>query len=676
MTRPGAPLPVIVALAGLFGAPATAAPDGPPPAAEDDHAEEGSPDAGDTVVVRGAARDPADPERSGASVTVVPVDERLPEGADVADAVARAPGTTVRRLGGLGAFSAVSLRGAALRQVEVLLDGIPLNPDGSAAVDLSALPLRALGEVRVWRGGGPAWLLAAPLGGVVDLRTAPEARAPLSVAVSGGSWSTGQLQFQGATTAGGVEVLGAASALTSQADFRFYDDNGTDGDRLDDALRRREGNDRHQAGGLLRLRAGDPGDRWVGLVGGTLRDEGLPGPVGGLPEGRLRTGWALGTLERRRTVGGTAWVARGWVQARAEGRTDAPGRPDRVEGLGHGGLHLGVRRALTTAQLGATARIRHDLRLRSPRQASDPAATRWSGTLALDAVWWPLGEVLRIEPVLHGRAWWDRQGEDGALRAAFSPRLSAAWMPRDGVVVHAAGGRAVRPPDFVERFGDRGVVQGRPDLRPERGTWADAGIRLGGRGLRAEAGVFHHDAVDRIVFVQNGQRTLVPINVGRSRATGVELAADGVVGPIDARLAGTFTDTAVRSDVPGLDGAALPRIPRWAGTADVGVSWRDRARLGLSLDAAAGNPWDEANLTRAAPRLLAGLLLRVHPAPGWPALIVEVRNLADTLALPMPRDPRYPEGPRVLRALTDFAAYPLPGRTALLTLRWTPAEAR
>ncbi len=66
-----------------------------------------------------------------ASLTVIPVDERLARDASVAGVLERVAGARVLSLGGLGDFSAVGIRGSSLRQVQVFIDGIPLNPDGS-----------------------------------------------------------------------------------------------------------------------------------------------------------------------------------------------------------------------------------------------------------------------------------------------------------------------------------------------------------------------------------------------------------------------------------------------------------------------------------------------------------------------------------------------------------------
>jgi hypothetical protein len=127
--------------------------------------------------------------------------------------------------------------------------------------------------------------------------------------------------------------------------------------------------------------------------------------------------------------------------------------------------------------------------------------------------------------------------------------------------------------------------------------------------------------------------------------------------------------------VPALDGKRLPRVPVASAIADLGLRWNERGRLAWQVDAVAGNAWDEANRTVAAPRILHGVALRLQRGPGWPAVTFEVRNLLDTRAQAMPLEPARPDGARVLRPITDFAGYPLPGRTALVTVRWTPDEA-
>ena len=101
-------------------------------------AEEPEDEADSTVVIRDKRLEEADAQSTSAAVSTIVVDERIPASWDVGAAVDSVSGTTVTRLGGLGDFSAVSIRGSSTRQVQIHLDGIPLNPDGSSSVKQSS----------------------------------------------------------------------------------------------------------------------------------------------------------------------------------------------------------------------------------------------------------------------------------------------------------------------------------------------------------------------------------------------------------------------------------------------------------------------------------------------------------------------------------------------------------
>ena len=137
-----------------------------------------------------AARTDAD--TTPATVTVIPIDERLARTSDLASVLETTTGASVSSFGGLGDYSAVSLRGSTWRQVEIFLDGIPLNPDGGSTVNLAEIPLWAFDRVEVYRSGAPPQFLAAPIGGVVNLVTRDEPGSP-TLGIAGGSHRTAKI---------------------------------------------------------------------------------------------------------------------------------------------------------------------------------------------------------------------------------------------------------------------------------------------------------------------------------------------------------------------------------------------------------------------------------------------------------------------------------------------------
>ena len=271
-----------------------------------------------TIVVEAPVRDP---QSTSAIVTVVDVDERLATGADVASAVDVAPGTTVRRLGGLGDASGVSVRGGGLRQTLVLLDGVPLNPDGGATVNLSELPLQAFGAVDVYRGGVPAELGANAMGGVVNLHSA-DGEGPMLMA-GFGSLRTGRLA--GAWRGEGERVRGMVmtDVLVSEGDFAWFDDSATRFNLTDDTTRERVNNDTHQLSAHATATVDLGGARLTFLDSVTASEAGVPGPAGGLT-GALRFAlWRnLGSVQLIRGTDSSSTTLRGWASVREERLSD------------------------------------------------------------------------------------------------------------------------------------------------------------------------------------------------------------------------------------------------------------------------------------------------------------------------------------------------------------------
>ena len=154
--------------------------------------------------------------------------ESLPELLD------QAAGVHVDQYGGLGAFSTVSLRGAAPGQVTVFLDGVPLTSAAHAEVNLSELPVSAVDRVEIYRGLAPLALGTATPGGAINLVTRSTPVRELSLAR--GSFGTWEGRGTTGIRRGALSALVHAGYLGSEGDFRYYDDNGTPYNPADDAV--------------------------------------------------------------------------------------------------------------------------------------------------------------------------------------------------------------------------------------------------------------------------------------------------------------------------------------------------------------------------------------------------------------------------------------------------------
>lgn len=621
--------------------------------------------AGDAIVVEGDPR----PSVATGAVSVIPVDA-LGADADVGAAVDQAAGTTVLELGGIGDFSAVSLRGSSLRQVLVCLDGVPLNPDGAGVVDLSELPLRAFREVRVSRGAAPAALGGAPIGGVVDLITRDDDGLDLSGLA--GSWRTARadLAVRGHDRLGDVPVDGMVlvDALGTAGDFRVYDDGGTPFYGLDDHDAPRRNNTAAQVAIHARGRIGPSTRRTAVTTSVFGRDEGLPGHANN-PALAASMATRRGLVALTHDRGGAVWTGRigAWGLARDERLRD----PDAELGLGQGGLDMATDQAGVDAFLAYAGSERFTVTGTLTGRRDGYADSRGADVARV-------GGTALVTADAHGDAWHlsaaAQAGGVSTGAAWVAPRLGAAVRLGDAVVVRVQGGRGVRVPDFGELYGDRGTQKGNPDLRPERGWSADAGARLGGEvgALRGsvDLGAFVTDTTDLVVWVQNAQRVLVPLNLTATRTAGIEAEARGAWGPVDAAADVTWTRSENRSPDPATNGRQLPRVPTWEVGGNVGVT-QGLVGLSGSLRYVDGQYWDATNRYRAPPRAFVDARARVDVTPAW-TVELDVRNLLDRRVEVVPQNPANPDGPRVLQPVTDFVGWPLPGRTVLLGVRYAP----
>jgi len=676
------------------------------------------------VVVEEPADDETDAGATSATVTVITVDESVPASADVAVVVDSASGTVVRRLGGLGDYASVSIRGSSARQVQIFLDGVPLNPDGSQAVNLSELPLAAFERVEIYRGGAPAELAAAPIGGVVNLVTG---RLPTTVALSYGAHGTGRLVGAGSSAGplsalrrhrglepGAFEddVLLLAEGFGTRGNYHAFSDNGTLYNTDDDEVVQRRNNDKRQLSTIARWRLEGPGLELAISDSFLAREEGLPGPITSpTTTTRLETQRNLASARVEGHSGALRMSALLWNQLRGETLDDREGeigvgaqwRNYRTTTTGlTGHAAWGVRSWFVPA---LTITGRHDGFVQTDllSGAAEDPRQRMAGSASASAALRAWGDRITLEPVLQasvldsrllGGADSENLGGAGAnhdVTWAPTPRVGLLVRPwlgageadapstLSGLALKANAGRFFRPPDFTELFGDRGGVVGNEELLPERGWQWDAGLRWASPGWDAGAGVvdlafFQSSVADRILFVQNSQHTSVPVNLGSSWTQGVEAAlALDLFGWVDSQS--NMTWTLSRNLTPQRDVAdmQLPGIPTWELYQGTSVHWGEHVRLGHSWSYTDGTYLDATNWFLSPPRSLHGAFLRV--GHGGLSAELSVLNLLDRTMAWADRNPLSADDDTLAPGpITDFFGYPLPGRTWLVTVAWTDPD--
>ena len=92
-------------------------------------------DSDDTIIVEDKKEDS---DQLG-SISIIKIDQALQQ-ADLGEILSQQPSITIRRFGGLSPQHFLS-EGSS-DQTTIMINGVPLNPEGSSAINLSDLPIQ------------------------------------------------------------------------------------------------------------------------------------------------------------------------------------------------------------------------------------------------------------------------------------------------------------------------------------------------------------------------------------------------------------------------------------------------------------------------------------------------------------------------------------------------------
>ena len=634
----------------------------------------------DEMVVR--ARATPDEDYAAAFVEVIPVAER--SGVSLAEILDRSTGVSIRRYGGLGSFSTVSIRGSTAEQVLVFLDGVPLNHAVGGAVDFGRLPVSGVESVEVYRGAVPARYGGNSIGGVVHIRTqSAQTSANRQISAVVGSFGTTLLTGSFGRQAGNTEFFGLLDYGRSRSDFHFLDHNGTEYDTTDDEWVKRRNSDFRsvRALGNVRKRWGRSQVRLRNAF--DLKYQGIPG-IGNIQALKTRSdGWKnitelelFGSVDARipggyRVVGYHAFQREAYRDPDGEvGIGVQEDRNDtRATGL-RAELNILLKRALVSG-FGAVRRetfLPTDLlgvesRLLGSRRRSGTAGFEAELSFADRRVRLVAGgQAELIDDALAPGYHSDARGS-GSEPDSIAHSQQTVVGGRVGGQVRLLGALRVkwhrgiyeRAPSFYELFGDRGAVVGNRDLRSERADNWDLGIvyDLGETedwSSHAELSLFRNEVRHLIRFEHNSQSVSRPWNFARARIRGIESRASVKWhrgSGVDARYAYQIAENL--SPLPYYRGNDLPNSPRHTLHVNADLSVGEHA-LRYELSRESRHFLDRANsdLREVPGRFVHSAMARRRL---WAAaeLKFEVRNLTDD-------------------QIVDLWGYPLPGRSLFVSV--------
>ena len=621
------------------------------------------------------------PSETTPFVTVIDVGGSAEEVRTLAETLAESAGVEVRSLGGLGAYSAVSIRGSSSSQVAVFLDGVPLNRGALGGVDLSLLPLDALDRIEVWRGQAPPELGGQAIGGAINLitRRAP-GQATTSAALSYGSFGSRKVDLFRGGRGKSWSYTAFVSYLGSDGDFDFRNANGTPQNPADDFTATRKNNNFDQ----IDAHASVEGHGLHLAASAFWKDQGVPGTdhsnVVAAQLSTLRT-----SLDARWERG--AGKVSAWTVAERRHFADPiaaefGGVIDLVDWSVAGGasarwtLPVGQFQLLSASAEGQIERFTDDnavVPMASLHAFRGSGGATLADTIALGGDRVVIEPTVRVDayrttgpkasPALGEPDMGDLERDDVVL----SPRAGIRWRTPLGIVGKANGGRYFRLPTFYDLYANLGYFVGRPTLLPENSWNWDAGGVWERGPMLAEASYFEQHTSDLIVY-SPGFRFTSPINAGDATARGVETAIR--VAGRGVSLVGNYTYTNIRYDDTGKQVVGRPAHEGYL-RAELERPIRRRFAAGGFYESrtTAGMWADPANTVEFPMRIYHAIGVRGRLLPSW-TLTLEVKNLLDEREELLFRPGSACPGQMCPAAIEDFGGYPLPGRAFFATLAW------
>ena len=615
-----------------------------------------------------------------AFVTTLDVQALARRGRSLADALRRVPGARVRDYGGLGQYATVSLRASTAEQVTVLVDGVPQNRALGGPVDLSSISTGQLESVRVYRGFAPASAGLGGVGGLIDVRTRRPAGSHGGFDLQAGSLESRRLsagagwRLPGAAAEGDGVQLGA-EWLAGDGDFDFFSDNETPFNPADDRRLPRRNNAIDRRSAQMQIRHSTRRGGEFRLLGRTLRRKrGVPGL------GSFTTTQA--SLRERQSDLILGWQRRSDDPRWRELDVQLDGFEQRLRYRDlDGELGIGVQDQ-TTRMEGAglqaawrfgdaelpwfvrsswrRERVRVEDAALSLSDRGGARRQRYGVTLERTLRWNRLTLVPSVgaerieDEFIAAAAGTIPAPSDDVDDLRWSSRLGWLWAVGPRTALRGSFGRFERTPNLTELFGDRGAVQGNPQLRPERAWSGEAGVERRWDGGtwdgRFEAVLFGRDTDDLILLIPNGQATAIPVNVSRAEVRGIELAGSAQWGRFLIDGGATWQRAVDRSGSPS-DGNPLVLQPQQLGFAGAAGRWGGLAcRWELTYSGSNATDSLDTPALRLPARWVHDLELRYDLPEGW-AVGLEVRNVFD-------------------REVRDVARYPLPARVVLANLGW------
>lgn len=494
-------------------------------------------------------------KESGFAVNSIELKQYANTTSDLNQILNRSAGVKVREQGGLGSDFEFSVNGLSGGHIKFFIDGIPLESFGSG-MTLNNFPVNLAERIEVYKGVVPAYLGADALGGAINIITKKNKGKSIDASYSIGSFNTHRAGITGSFTDKKTGITTNISSYYNYSDNNYYMYNNPKANALlevpenghfviKDKLRRFHDGYESFMG---QVEAGVADKKWadVFVAGITYTSNYKQRQTGANQEKVIGAMFSDGynfipSIRFRKEnlfVKGLSVSVFANFSANKNVITDTSGkvfnwdgigtsRPNGISGSELSGEkksigHFTGHNALAQINLGYTISENHMLNLNNNYNSSyresyneiDPYNHSYdrSNRLNKNITGISYQQQLfnnRITNNFFGKLFglsgetYDKDGvPTSQSKYYFGYGLASSYKLNSHIGIKASYEHAYRLPSLVELFGDREIVRGNPNLKPESSNNYNLGAyfstNIGKGNFWAEAGAYYRDANDYI----------------------------------------------------------------------------------------------------------------------------------------------------------------------------------
>jgi outer membrane cobalamin receptor len=644
------------------------------------YAQDGSSAHDDGIVIRGTKN-----KSSPSSVDVITLDEKTKQLFTLSDILSDRMGVQIKRYGGTGSYSTVSIRGSNVNQVTIYLDGIPLSDSVFGEVNLESIPIDSIEKIEIYRGSAPLRFGTGNIGGVINLVTIKNKnRNESKVSAAYGSFDTRKLSGYHAHSFTDSFFLISAHRDSSDGNFKFTNDNGTKIDTSDDQSEKRLNNSFTAYGLTAQWGYKNTLYEFIARNDYFSKSQGLPDYTNKVTDTSFSTVRNITDIRLHVTNPDDLPVsieARSFANIRKTVYEDPKNEislsTDRSQGnyVSTGITLLGE---ITLKEL-----LQKFTLLSSPRTerykslVESASQGDYTSNQKRNLFDWGIEDEIslftnrlfitfkytgsyRKDTFADNNAYSSTQGDLSQNESLHDYSAGAiAHFFDNTVFIKSTVSTQHRIPSFSELFGDRGYIIGNPSLQSEKSLNGDAGIGINLQdmndtinSLSCEYSFFISEIKNGIILIQNSQKTMKAYNISGARIAGHEISfGSSFFSHLELFTNVTIQYAKDRSDIPYYNGNYLPGRPIYEESFSLKAfnSW---GSITYETSYTGSNFRDRANSTPMYldSRIYHNIIVQYFPFTGM-TIAAEAKNITANQTF-------------------DVNGYPLPGRVFLGTLSY------